>query len=87
MTKKTMLQSRESRKIFGETETTKIAPRRDQSRGLESRLQALLCIIYYNWGFLVFEIRKNLDLRKILVTPKIFLKSRFHCTTEYMDDP
>ena len=29
--------------------------------------------------FLVFEIRKNLDLRKILVTPKIFLKSRFHC--------
>ena len=30
--------------------------------------------------FLVFEIRKNLDLRKILVTPKIFLKSRFHCT-------
>merc|ERR1712085_172039 len=31
-------------------------------------------------GFLVFEIRKNLDLRKILVTPKIFLKSRFHCT-------
>ena len=31
-------------------------------------------------GFLVFEIRKNLDLRKILVIPKIFLKSRFHCT-------
>ena len=31
--------------------------------------------------FLVFEIRKNLDLRKIFVTPKIFLKSRFHCTT------
>ena len=30
--------------------------------------------------FLVFEIRKNLNLRKILVTPKIFLKSRFHCT-------
>ena len=30
--------------------------------------------------FLVFETRKNLDLRKILVTPKIFLKSRFHCT-------
>ena len=30
--------------------------------------------------FLVFEIRKNLDLRKILITPKIFLKSRFHCT-------
>ena len=28
----------------------------------------------------MFEIRKNLDLRKILVTPKIFLKSRFHCT-------
>ena len=31
-------------------------------------------------GFLVFEIRKNPDLRKILVTPKIFVKSRFHCT-------
>ena len=31
-------------------------------------------------GFPVFEIRKNLDLRKILSTPKIFLKSRFHCT-------
>ena len=31
-------------------------------------------------GFSVFEIRKNLDLRKILVTPIIFLKSRVHCT-------
>ena len=31
-------------------------------------------------GFPVFEIRKNLDLRKILSTPKIFLKSRFHCS-------
>ena len=31
-------------------------------------------------GFLVFKIRKNLDFRKILVTPpKIFLKSRFRC--------
>ena len=30
--------------------------------------------------FLVFEIRKNFDLRKGLLTPKIFLKSRFHCT-------
>ena len=29
--------------------------------------------------FLGFEIRKNLDLRKFLVTPKIFLRSRFHC--------
>ena len=28
----------------------------------------------------MFEIRKNLDLRKIFVTPKIFLKSGFHCT-------
>ena len=28
----------------------------------------------------MFEIRKNFDLRKILVTPKIFLKSRFHCS-------
>ena len=27
----------------------------------------------------MFEIRKNLDLRKILFTPKMFLKSRFHC--------
>ena len=27
----------------------------------------------------MFEIRKNLDLRKILVTPKNFLKSRFVC--------
>ena len=35
-------QSRESREIFGETETIKMAPRRDQSRVLESRLQALL---------------------------------------------
>ena len=33
--------SRESREIIGETETRKIDPRRDQSRGLESRLQAL----------------------------------------------
>ena len=30
-------------------------------------------------GFLVFEIGKNLNLRKIFVTPKVFLKSRFHC--------
>ena len=29
--------------------------------------------------FHVFEIRKNVDLRKILVTPKIFLKSTVHC--------
>ena len=28
----------------------------------------------------MFEIRKNLNLRKNFVTPKIFLKSRFHCT-------
>ena len=33
--------SRESRKKFGETETMKMVPRRDQSRGFESRLQAL----------------------------------------------
>ena len=37
-----------------------------------------LSIIIRN--ILVFEIRTNLDLRKILVTPKIFLKSRLHCT-------
>ena len=35
-------QSRESREISGENEPTKMAPRRDQSRGLESRLQALI---------------------------------------------
>ena len=35
------LQSRESREIFGETETMKMATRRDQSRGLESWLQPL----------------------------------------------
>ena len=40
-------------------------------------IYCVLCIIIRD--FLVFEIRKNLDLRKILVTPKIFLKSRFHC--------
>ena len=30
----------------------------------------------------MFEIRKNLDLRKILGVTKIFLKSRFHCTSK-----
>ena len=35
-------QSRESREIIDETETRNMAPRRDQSRGLESRLQALV---------------------------------------------
>ena len=39
--KHSVCQSRESRGIFDETETIKIAPRRDQSRGLESWLQAL----------------------------------------------
>ena len=34
-------------------------------------------------GFSVFEIRKKLDLRKILVTPRIFLKSRFVCTNQH----
>ena len=38
-------QSRESREIIGETETMKMVPRRDQSRGLESRLQALVCTV------------------------------------------
>ena len=37
-------------------------------------------------GFSVFEIRKDLDLRKILSTPKIFLKSRFHCTKRSKKD-
>ena len=36
----------ESREIIGETETRKMDPRRDQSRGLESRLQALLGSTY-----------------------------------------
>ena len=37
-------QSRESRRIFGETETTKMIPKQDQSRGLESQLQALTTV-------------------------------------------
>ena len=40
--KKVRPQSRESRERFGETETRKRVPRRDQSRGLESRLQPLV---------------------------------------------
>ena len=32
----------------------------------------------------MFEIRKNLDLRKILGVTKIFLKSRFHCIGEVL---
>ena len=43
-------------------------------------LQTYALLVIFK-GFSVFEIKKNLDLRKILVTPKIFLKSRFHCTT------
>ena len=42
-------------------------------------LQTYALLVTFN-GFPVFEIRKNLNLRKILSTPKIFLKSRFHCT-------
>ena len=41
-TKKVRPQSRDSREIFGETETRKRVSRQDQSRGLESRLQALM---------------------------------------------
>ena len=37
-------------------------------------LQTYALLVTFN-GFPVFEIRKNLDLRKILSTPKIFLKS------------
>ena len=50
-------QSRESREIIGETETKKKDLRRDQSRGLESRLQALIssnckcCEEILNFGF------------------------------------
>ena len=36
----------ESREIFGETETMKMAPRQDQSRGLESRLQAFVETVF-----------------------------------------
>ena len=45
--------------------------------------QTYALLVSFN-GFPVFEIRKNLDLRKILSTPKIFLKSRFHCTTKIL---
>ena len=34
-------------------------------------------------GFPVFEIRKNLDLRKILGVTNIFLKSRFVCNNRF----
>ena len=34
----------------------------------------------------MLEIRKNLDLRKILVSPKIFLKSRVHCISFQFSD-
>ena len=44
--KKVRPQSRESRERFGETETRKRVPRRDQSRGLESRLQPLVCTYF-----------------------------------------
>ena len=40
--KHSVCQSRESRGIFDETETREMGPRRDQSRGLESRLQRLV---------------------------------------------
>ena len=64
-------QSRESRKIFGETETTKMAPRRDQSRGLESWLQPLVqtyvvCMIVH-----MYNVYKNNYLLKNLF-PQIF---------------
>ena len=48
-----------------------------------SILQSYAILVTFK-GFPVFEIRKNLDLRKILSTPKIFLKSRFHCTTKIL---
>ena len=38
---KNLLQSRESRERLGQAETRKMAPRREQSCGLESRLQPL----------------------------------------------
>ena len=47
-----------------------------------SILQTYALLVTFN-GFPVFEIRKNLDLRKVLLTPKIFLKSRFHCISTF----
>ena len=41
-----------------------------------SILQSYAILVTFK-GFPVFEIRKNLDLRKILGGDKIFLKSRF----------
>ena len=38
---KNLLQSRESRERLGQAETRKMAPKREQSCGLESRLQPL----------------------------------------------
>ena len=38
-------------------------------------LKTYALLVAFN-GFPVFEIRKNLDLRKILVTPQIFLLNR-----------
>ena len=46
-------------------------------------LQTYALLVTFN-GFPVFDIRKNLDLRKILVAAKIFLKSRFHCTVIFL---
>ena len=41
-------------------------------------LETYALLVTFN-GFPVFEIRKNLDLRKILGVTNIFLKSRFFC--------
>ena len=40
-------------------------------------------MIQWNLDLRKPDLRKNLDLRKILVTPKIFLKSRFHCIIKF----
>ena len=56
-------QSRESREIFGETETMKMAPRRDQSRGLESRLSTPPYLIYQKKRHCI-----SIYTRKILTT-------------------
>ena len=54
------------------------------STKLIKNIKYKLLMLYYLVTFKVFpvfEIRKNLDLKKILVTSKIFLESRFVCSS------
>ena len=51
-----------------------------------SILQSYAILVTFK-GFSVFEIRKNLDLRKILSTPKIFLNPDYTvCTSNEVFD-